>query len=96
MAKKTVLAFVCDGSQCDFLERAGIAIICDPDDATGSAVKMEQLVINGAALTLNADYVNQFHRREAANRLASVINEVTGHINLKHAGNRLRAEIPFI
>jgi hypothetical protein len=96
MAKKTVLAFVCDGSQRDFLERAGIAIICDPDDATASAVKMEQLIINGAVHTLNADYVNQFHRREAANRLASVINEVTGQINLKNAGNRLRDEIPFI
>jgi len=77
-ARKPVLAFVCEGSQRDFLQRAGIGVICDPDDIDGSAATMARLVREGVSLELNADYVNQFHRREAARRMAGVIYDVTG------------------
>ena len=79
LAKKPVLAFVCEGSQRDFLERAGITVLCDPDDPVGSAETLRKTMTEGVSLRLNADYVNQFHRREAARRMADVIFEVTRH-----------------
>lgn len=78
---KPVLAFVTEGIQRDVLERSGIGIICDPDDPVGAAESIRRLVVDGIQLQLNHTYVNQFHRREAARRLARVIEQVTGKSN---------------
>lgn len=93
LAHKPVLAFVCDGSQRDFLERAGIAVVCDPDDVAGSAETLRKVVTEGVSLRLNADYVNQFHRREAARRMADVIYRVAGRTR---TDSDVRATAPLL
>lgn len=90
-SRKPILAFVCEGSQRDFLENSGAALICDPDNVQGSAEKLGSLVRNGHKFKLNADYINQFHRRESARRMADAIYEVTG----KQVANT-KSSLPYI
>lgn len=96
LAKKPVLAFVCEGAQRDFLQRAGIAVLCDPDDVRSSAETLRKVVAEGTSLRLNADYVNQFHRREAARRMADIIYRVTGRTRPEGETSAVKPALPYI
>ncbi|MGD9804359.1 MAG: glycosyltransferase [Hyphomicrobiaceae bacterium] len=77
-ARKPILGFVTEGSQKDFLVQSGGAIICDPDDAAASAETMRRLVLGELpSLELNVDFLNRFHRRNAARQTAMIIDSVT-------------------
>lgn len=76
LARKPILAFVTEGSQQDFLRQSGAAVICDPDNTEGSARVLGDLIAKGADLDLDPGYLNQFHRREAARRMAAILDRV--------------------
>lgn len=76
VARKPIVAFVTDGSQHDFLRASGAAIICDPDDPEGSSAKLASLLSGKMDLKLNPDYLNRFHRREAASQMAAILDRV--------------------
>lgn len=73
---KPVLAFLSDGSQKDILAETGLSVMFDPDDETGSALKMIELFSKGSSFTPNVAYINNFQRRKLAGQLADLINSV--------------------
>lgn len=94
-ARKPILAYVCEGSLRDFLDRSGLAILCDPDNIMDSAEKLKKLVTEGITLTPKVDYINQFHRREASRRISNIIYEVLGKVRRDDAGPT-HPSLPYI
>ena len=76
-AKKPILAFVAEGSQRDFLENSGAALIFDPDRPHDNAERLAGLLDGSVPLMLDADFINLYHRRNAARQLAGLIDAVT-------------------
>lgn len=70
---RPVVAFVSEGEQKDFWQDSGIAMVCDPDNATISAEALERLVSSQFVPHQNLPFLRRFHRRETARQLASLI-----------------------
>lgn len=75
LVKKTILGFVKEGAQRDFLEESGAAIICDPDDLDGSVQTLKNILKSETKLTLNNDFINKFSRVEMTRQIATILNE---------------------
>lgn len=78
--KKPILGFVTEGIQKEFLERSGLAVICNPDDTQASAEKLYKLFTEGRTFTPNNEYLGQFNRLELAKKLAAVINDLKNRV----------------
>jgi len=76
LAKKPILGFVTKGSQREFLENTGVALICDPDDLDNASISIKNLVNGNVSFSLNADYVNKFSSREMTKKLSKLIHNV--------------------
>ncbi len=70
---RPIVAFVSDGEQKDFLQESGIASICDPDDPKASAKALEELVSSKFFAVPNVAFLQRFHRRETARRMAELL-----------------------
>ncbi|HZT91514.1 MAG TPA: glycosyltransferase [Gaiellaceae bacterium] len=77
---RPILAAVPAGDVRDFLEAAGTASICDPDDVTAMraivSAHLQRKAAGVAGPELNADAVAQFERRRLTERLAHLFDEV--------------------
>lgn len=82
---KPILAFVCEGAQRDILAETGMSLICDPDDAVGSADKIRQLLNGKCNIHPNKKNIEIYHRSILTGQLAEVIHSVTKvqHVELK-------------
>lgn len=74
--KKPILGFVAEGAQKELLAATGMAVLCDPDDANGSAARLNDLIRGGWQAVPNGTFLNCLHRRELARELAGVIRSV--------------------
>ena len=70
---KPLLGFVVPGSQRDFLVQSGLAVVCDPDDSQASADQLLRLVRGEIQFAPNGNFLNGFHARECARRLAGLL-----------------------
>jgi hypothetical protein len=72
-AKKPALAFVSPGMQQDFLLGSNIAYMCDPDDTTGSAQRLRDLIEKGFSTSICSSYLEQFSAEATSQKMAEVI-----------------------
>ncbi len=77
--QRPVIAFVCEGAQKDILSNAGTALICDPDDAPGSATLLGELFGGRIGFTPNYDFLKQLTREALTAQLAGIIKKAIGH-----------------
>lgn len=75
-SRKAILGFVTEGAQREFLRESGIAVLVDPDDRDSGAIVLRSLLSTGRTLRLNAAFVNEYHRRATAEKLAGILREV--------------------
>lgn len=75
-ARKAILAFVTEGAQQDFLAGCGTAVIVDPDDSDAAARELANVLLRARTLRLEAQFVNRYHRRSTAERLALVLHDL--------------------
>jgi hypothetical protein len=75
---RPILGFACEGAQKDMLERSGMAVVCDPDDPTGSAARMAELIDGRLKLTPDPLFLIGLHRRELTRAIADLLREVVG------------------
>ncbi len=71
---RPVLALVGRGAQRDFLERAGIALVADPDDREACVRALSELVTARPVLTANREFLARYERRALAAELAALLN----------------------
>jgi glycosyltransferase involved in cell wall biosynthesis len=76
VARKPILGFVTEGAQRDILQKSGMALIFDPDDAESSAEQLAALVDGKVVLTPNETLLTNLHRRELTGHLADIMYEV--------------------
>ena len=79
--KKPILGFVTKGSHREFLKRAGIAFLCDPDDQAAAVKKMDQLFKVPTTLNYNKEFLENFDRREGAKKLSAALSEIIDSTN---------------
>lgn len=77
LARKPIVAFVTEGSQRDFLDPCGMAVVCDPDDKQLSASKLKEIVMGKKRFQMNIDYVNTFHRKKRARKMAGILRKIS-------------------
>ncbi|GGB08511.1 glycosyltransferase [Puia dinghuensis] len=77
--QRPVIAFACEGAQKDLLQEAGTALLCDPDDAAGSARLLADLFEGNTQLCPNQDFLATLSRRELTARLAGIIKNTHKH-----------------
>jgi glycosyltransferase involved in cell wall biosynthesis len=75
---KPILAFVCAGAQRDILAPSGQAILCDPDDLSGSKEALRQFLNADVPMAINEAYVDSFRSEETARQLAGIFDQVIG------------------
>lgn len=76
---KPILAFVCEGAQKDILEKSGMALICDPDDLSGSADLMKQMIGGQTVLHPSSEFIGRFQRKKLAEKLAGLVKKAAGN-----------------
>jgi hypothetical protein len=74
--QKPILGFVTEGVQKQFLSESGLGIVCDPDDVQGSAQQIIELVSGKINISPDWNYLEQFHRKNAASKLAKVFKSI--------------------
>jgi len=72
---RPVFGLVTRGAQREFLRRAGVAVLADPDDLQGSVEALRVLVRGEAHLSRDDAYLSGFSRRNTAGALARVLME---------------------
>lgn len=70
---RPVVGFVTEGEQRDFLEGAGIAVICDPEQPESSALQLEHLIEGRIELTRCQDYVDTYERENTVIELLRIV-----------------------
>jgi glycosyltransferase involved in cell wall biosynthesis len=73
--RKPILGFVTEGIQKEFLEKSGLALICNPDDTDGTVEKLYRLLTRGGLFKPDATYINQFKRSELTNQFEKILQE---------------------
>ncbi len=72
---KPVLAFVTDGAQKDILEKAGIALLCDPDNTEESTRRMSAFLSGRHHMQPDMNFINSLSRYEQIRRMSDIIHE---------------------
>lgn len=72
--QKPVLSFVCEGAQKELLKKTGMALLCDPDEATESAKSIIKLINGEILIKPDFDYISNLTREKQAELLAQVIH----------------------
>jgi glycosyltransferase involved in cell wall biosynthesis len=75
-AQKPILSFASEGAQKDLLERTGMALICDPDNARESAEKILRFFEGEIQLEPNLAFINSLSREQLSGELARIIKEL--------------------
>jgi len=75
-AQKPILSFACEGAQKDLLERTGMALICDPDNAAESAEKILRFYSGEIKLEPDLSFIHTLSRKQLSGELAQVIKEL--------------------
>jgi hypothetical protein len=73
--QRPVIAFACEGAQKDILREAGTALLCDPDDAVGSAAQMAALFEGTFSLRPDLKFLDTLSRQVLTARLADIIKK---------------------
>jgi glycosyltransferase involved in cell wall biosynthesis len=73
---KPVLGFVTDGIQKEFLEKSGLAVICNPDDLEDAVEKIYQLLTAGQVFKPNYAYLSGFKRTTLTSQLARLLRDI--------------------
>jgi glycosyltransferase involved in cell wall biosynthesis len=77
--QKPVIAFVCDGAQKDLLQKAGVALICNPDDTEQSAGLLSALFRGRLDLHPDLIFLQGLSRQVLTERLAEIIRSQLNH-----------------
>lgn len=72
-AGRPIVGLVTRGSQREFLERSGLALLADPDDLDACVGVLERLARGGFSLAPDRAFLAQFHRRALAARMVRVL-----------------------
>nr|WP_306267859.1 glycosyltransferase [Pararhizobium sp. IMCC3301] len=72
---KPIIAFVCEGAQKSFFERVGGALVFDPEDAHGSAQKLQALAGQGLMLPINKEHLQAYDLDRNAEQLAALLKK---------------------
>ncbi len=72
-AGRPILGLVTPGSQKDFLERSGLAVVADPDDLDASVDALARIARGGFTLRPDRPFLATYHRRALAERMAEVL-----------------------
>lgn len=73
---RPILGIVTEGEQRDFLEACGTALVADADDAAAGARAIERLVSGAFVASPDGAFLERFHRREIARRMAAIVRDV--------------------
>src|SRR5262245_17374556 len=76
-AGKPLLGFTPRGAQREFLERSGLAVLVDPDDADAGPLAIERLLSGGYEFRPNHEFLQRYHRRVTAEQLARELTSAT-------------------
>ncbi len=79
-ARKPILGFVTEGAQREILQKSGMALIFDPDDAETSAEQLAALIDGEVVLSPNESFLDSLHRRELTGRLAEIMWQAKGRL----------------
>lgn len=72
MARKPILGLITEGTQKEILQKSGMAVLCDPDDAQSAAAEIGRLMDGQVSLTPDVAFLKTLHRRELTRSLAEV------------------------
>ncbi len=70
---KPILAFVTNGSQKDFLLRAGYCLIFDPDKVKDNMLVIKELLENSKVISLNAKFLSKYNRKNTTREFSKLI-----------------------
>lgn len=76
--RKPIIGFVTAGAQKRLLEKTGVALLCDPDDAGKAASALEGLFAGEWSPRPEREFLASLHRRELTARLAGIIEDTVG------------------
>lgn len=71
--RKPIIGFVSPGAQKEMLEKSGMAVICNPDDAQTSAQELGDLIDGRVQLSPKKEFLGSLHRRVLTKILADFI-----------------------
>ncbi len=91
-AGKIVLGFVCPGAQRDFLLQANISVLFDPDDVSGSARTLGEVVEHGVRRDVNTQFLETYSSLSTTNKLADLIIRLCRGANGGFGHRPLRAQ----
>ena len=75
-SEKPVLGFVTTGVQKEFIEASGIGITFNPDDATGSAQKLANVLQEGISSPVNTAYLQGFHEDNTVSQFTGLVRSI--------------------
>ena len=73
--QKPILAFVCEGAQKDILDKSGMAVVFNPDDAEASGLMLKNFIDGKITLQPDMNFISQFNRKQLTKKLADVFFE---------------------
>lgn len=75
LAGRPILGLVTRGSQREFLEQSGLALVADADDLDACVAELSRLARGGFELRPNHAFLSRYERRATAGQLAQVIRD---------------------
>lgn len=78
VAGRPIVGMVTEGSQRDFLERCGVATVCDPDDPESGSRRLEELIDGRMRFAPDLSFLANYHRRATAGQMAEALRRCAG------------------
>ena len=72
---KPIIGFVKQGDYSEFLEKANMGVIIDPDNISEATEKLESFLLTGKELAPKKSYILNFHAREQTRLLSNILKE---------------------
>lgn len=73
--KKPILAFVTEGSQKDFFEESGMAVIFDADNTAENVEKLKNFILGKTVLNPNKEFMKKINSKFTTQQLANIIQK---------------------
>lgn len=81
--KKPILGFVTKGAQRNFLEGSGMALICDPDETSIAAQKMDDMLSGKCQFKPDINFLKNFERKTLTEKMSEIIKGVISSVAVK-------------
>jgi len=72
-AQKPIIGYVADGAQKRLLQKSGVAMLCDPDNAIESSIALKRLIQGERGFNPNEDFLNSLNVSVLTGKLKDVV-----------------------